>query len=82
MPRRDIPDDGDDTVFQRNEVYMQNAADDPALQELEERLQDEVDEDLFEDPRRFNTLDRVIQVLGLQMMEGATEDLERNQAYQ
>lgn len=41
------------------------------LKELERKLNDEVEEDLFEEPRRFNTLHRVIDVLGLQMIDDA-----------
>ena len=41
------------------------------LSQWEERLSEEVDEDLFEDPRSFQTLQRVIDVLGLQLMDDA-----------
>jgi len=57
------------------------------LVELERRLNEEVDEDLFEEPRNFNTLQRVIDVLGLQMIDDATfqsegmADLDKNPAY-
>ena len=60
---------------------------DPQLIQLENRLNDEVDEDFFEDPRRFNTLPRVIDVLGIQMIDDATvqqesaADLKKNPAY-
>lgn len=60
---------------------------DPQLIELENRLNDEVDEDFFEDPRRFNTLPRVIDVLGIQMIDDATlqqesyHGLKKNPAY-
>lgn len=45
---------------------------DAELVELERRLNEEVDEDFFEEPRKFHTLQRVIDVLGLQMMDDAT----------
>jgi hypothetical protein len=41
------------------------------LQEWEDRLASEVDEDLFDDPKRFHTLNRVIDVLGLQLIDDA-----------
>lgn len=41
--------------------------DHPDLLELEERLNEQVDEEFFEDPRRFHTLHRVIDVLGMQL---------------
>lgn len=41
------------------------------LSQWEERLSEEVDEDLFDDPRSFQTLQRVIDVLGLQLMDDA-----------
>jgi hypothetical protein len=63
--------------------------DNPDLVALERRLNDEVDEDFFEDPRRFNTLPRVIDVLGIQMIDDATvgqheshADMVKNPAYQ
>lgn len=66
------------------------------LRELERKLNDEVDEDLFEEPKRFNTLHRVIDVLGLQMIDDAatttgggmskknqtSKNIENNPAYQ
>ena len=66
------------------------------LKELERKLNDEVDEDLFEEPKRFNTLHRVIDVLGLQMIDDAATTtgggmskknqtsniIEKNPAYQ
>ena len=57
--------------------------DDQELRELERRLNEEVDEDFFQEPKRFNTLHRVIDVLGHQMMDeknasNAVEDLEKN----
>lgn len=56
------------------------------LKELERKLNEEVEEDLFEEPRRFNTLHRVIDVLGLQMIDDATvsshgHTLDKNPAY-
>lgn len=39
---------------------------------LEKRLTDEVDEDFFQEPRQFSTLSRVIDVLGVQMIDDAT----------
>lgn len=58
---------------------------DQELKALERRLNDEVDEDLFEEPKQFNTLRRVIDVLGLQMIDDAASavdpNLEKNQAY-
>jgi hypothetical protein len=61
--------------------------DNPDLVALERRLNEEVDEDFFEDPRRFNTLPRVIDVLGIQMIDDATvqeshADMVKNPAYQ
>ena len=44
---------------------------DADLSKWERRLQEEVDEDLFDDPRRFHTLQRVIDVLGLQLIDDA-----------
>jgi hypothetical protein len=60
--------------------------DDPELRELERQLNDEVDEDFFEEPKKFNTLARVIDVLGLQMIDDATmqtehSDIGQNPAY-
>jgi len=37
------------------------------LVELEQRLTDEVDDEFFQDPRKFHTLHRVIDVLGMQL---------------
>lgn len=44
--------------------------DHPDLLELEERLNHDVDEDFFVDPRKFHTLHRVIDVLGMQLDSG------------
>lgn len=54
---------------------------------LERRLNEEVDLDFFEEPKTFNTLQRVIDVLGEQMIDDATvqshgANLEMNPAYQ
>lgn len=50
--------------------------DDSDLVELEMRLRDEVDSDLFQDPKHFKTLDRVIDVLGSEMID-LNSDFER-----
>ena len=50
---------------------MGDTTEEKELKELERKLNDEVDEDLFEEPKRFNTLHRVIDVLGLQMIDDA-----------
>lgn len=100
MPRRDKSDEGEDAMaapdrptanfMERNTEKLQQHVprddDDPDLVELERRLNEEVDDDFFEEPRKFNTLDRVIDVLGLQMMDDATvgtttDDLQKNPAY-
>eukprot|EP00531_Pseudo-nitzschia_arenysensis_P008398 CAMPEP_0116121720 /NCGR_PEP_ID=MMETSP0329-20121206/3844_1 /TAXON_ID=697910 /ORGANISM="Pseudo-nitzschia arenysensis, Strain B593" /LENGTH=230 /DNA_ID=CAMNT_0003615545 /DNA_START=81 /DNA_END=771 /DNA_ORIENTATION=- len=39
----------------------------PDLVELEERLTEEVDDEFFQDPRKFHTLNRIIDVLGMQL---------------
>jgi hypothetical protein len=69
-----------------NRQLADQQPDDPVLRELERQLNDEVDEDFFEEPRKFNTLARVIDVLGLQMMDDATmatehSDIGQNPAY-
>lgn len=46
--------------------------DHPDLAELEDRLAEEVDEEFFQDPRKFHTLHRVIDVLGMQLMDDLT----------
>jgi hypothetical protein len=66
--------------------FVDDSQEDQELKELERRLNEEVDEDFFEEPRRFNTLHRVIDVLGLQMIDDATvnshsNNLEKNPAY-
>jgi hypothetical protein len=66
--------------------------DHPDLTNWEQRLTEEVDEEFFEDPRRFHTIHRVIDVLGMQMADdGGTvatnstallsQHLEKNPAY-
>jgi len=63
--------------------------DHPDLAHLEQRLNEEVDEDFFDDPRKFHTLGRVIDVLGMQLADdlaiGAERHMmdatERNPAY-
>lgn len=39
------------------------------LRQLERRLQSDVDEDFFQDPKKFRTLHRVIDVLGAQLLD-------------
>lgn len=64
--------------------------DHPDLVELEQRLTDEVDDEFFEDPRKFHTLHRVIDVLGMQIDANTNtnsndtlrqRDLDGNPAY-
>ena len=57
------------TINHSNTNFLE---DNPDLLALEQRLNDEVDEDFFDDPRRFHTLPRVIDVLGIQMIDDAT----------
>lgn len=45
---------------------------------LERRLGSEVDEDFFEDPRQFHTLQRVIDVLGAQIDDSPSANAEHN----
>lgn len=75
-----VTDDFEDDIFD------DDPAEDKELKALERRLNEEVDEDLFQEPAQFNTLRRVIDVLGLQMMEDTTSAskdpaLESNPAY-
>ncbi len=65
--------------------------DHPDLLELEERLNHDVDDEFFQDPRKFHTLHRVIDVLGMQLDSGdrymedtavRERDLASNPAYQ
>jgi len=61
----------------------------PTLESLEGRLNNEVDEEFFQDPRRFQTLHRVIDVLGMQMgnddvgiqQQQADYNVHKNSAY-
>lgn len=55
-----------------NNSVLNNVNADQDLIHLEKRLNEEVDEEFFEEPRRFNTLPRVIDVLGVQMIDDAT----------
>jgi hypothetical protein len=62
------------TNSNRGTLISQNSDDgddsenpDSDLIELEERLTDEVDDEFFQDPRKFHTLHRVIDVLGMQL---------------
>ena len=70
--------------------------DHPDLADLEQRLNDLVDEDLFQEPKKFSTLHRVIDVLGMQLHDDLTipdhqnnhnqqqhhnDTVERNPAY-
>lgn len=43
----------------------------PDLIELESRLNSEVDEEFFQDPKKFRTLGRVIDILGMQLLDSA-----------
>eukprot|EP00522_Entomoneis_paludosa_P000229 CAMPEP_0172472610 /NCGR_PEP_ID=MMETSP1065-20121228/68422_1 /TAXON_ID=265537 /ORGANISM="Amphiprora paludosa, Strain CCMP125" /LENGTH=1280 /DNA_ID=CAMNT_0013230757 /DNA_START=216 /DNA_END=4058 /DNA_ORIENTATION=+ len=61
-----------DAVAQQAAQAAKNKVSDSDLKQLEKRLNEEVDEDFFEEPRRFNTLPRVIDVLGVQMIDDAT----------
>jgi hypothetical protein len=78
--------------FGLDDFDLGDTAEEKELKELERKLNEEVEEDLFEEPKRFNTLHRVIDVLGLQMMDDATNNrnksltlqqspLEHNPAY-
>ena len=53
---------------------LKSGEDHPDLQELEEWLNEEVNDEFFEDPRRFHTLHRVIDVLGMQLVD----DMQNN----
>eukprot|EP00523_Entomoneis_sp_CCMP467_P003213 CAMPEP_0168742486 /NCGR_PEP_ID=MMETSP0724-20121128/13060_1 /TAXON_ID=265536 /ORGANISM="Amphiprora sp., Strain CCMP467" /LENGTH=1240 /DNA_ID=CAMNT_0008790035 /DNA_START=101 /DNA_END=3823 /DNA_ORIENTATION=- len=96
---RNNADDGDDAPIsgtplrfmdavakQAAEAKKKNTVSDVDLKQLEKRLNEEVDEDFFEDPRHFNTLPRVIDVLGVQLIDDATvqessKNLPQNPAY-
>lgn len=75
------------TQLHNDEFFLGEAPEeDQELVELERRLNEEVDEEFFEEPRKFNTLQRVIDVLGLQMdatLQGgdSASELSRNPAY-
>jgi hypothetical protein len=74
------------TQLHNDEFFLGEAQEeDQELVELERRLNEEVDEEFFEEPRKFNTLQRVIDVLGLQMdatLQGETSiELSKNSAY-
>lgn len=76
----------------RNTPIMEDQ-DHPDLAELEERLTDDVDDEFFQDPRKFHTLHRVIDVLGMQLVDdlstagggangnGAWQKIAKNPAY-
>ena len=51
----------------------------PDLVELEQRLTEEVDEDFFQDPKKFRTLHRVIDVLGAQLLNSPDGELNTRQ---
>lgn len=79
-------DDSFASIGDASRTLADQQPDDPVLRELERQLNDEVDEDFFEEPRKFNTLARVIDVLGLQMIDDATmqtehSDIGQNPAY-
>ncbi|GKY97083.1 hypothetical protein MPSEU_000666800 [Mayamaea pseudoterrestris] len=75
------------TQLHNDEFFLNDAQEeDQELVELERRLNEEVDEEFFDEPRKFNTLQRVIDVLGLQMDatlqgEEASTELSKNSAY-
>lgn len=52
-----------------NHHHSGGEEDHPDLAELEERLNEDVDEEFFQDPRKFHTLHRVIDVLGMQLAD-------------
>lgn len=91
MPRNSV-DDGDDKIERRastqfgGEPSEYEEEEDLELLELERRLNEEVDEEFFTEPKRFQTIHRVIDVLGLQMIDDATvqsshQQLDKNPAY-
>lgn len=61
----DYPDDDDEQ--EDDEPEFERIGDHVDLDKLERRLRDEVDDNFFDDPRKFHTLQRVIDVLGAQM---------------
>jgi hypothetical protein len=58
----DMPEEAED-----NDAPISNTGDHADLDRLEKRLREQVDEDFFDDPRKFHALHRVIDVLGAQM---------------
>lgn len=72
MPRNKYGDDvsvssGKSKKSKKTKKKKIKEAETPTLESLENRLNNEVDEEFFQDPRRFQTLHRVIDVLGMQM---------------
>lgn len=66
--KKDTPRKTKKTSKQRREGRTKYADDEnPDLVELEERLTEEVDDEFFQDPRKFHTLNRIIDVLGMQL---------------
>jgi len=59
-----IPPSAVDPLNNNNEIEDDENSD---LVKLEERLTEEVDDEFFQDPRKFHTLHRVIDVLGMQL---------------
>jgi hypothetical protein len=59
--------DSRDRDSQNSDIDDDDEDPDLDLVELEERLTDEVDDEFFQDPRKFHTLHRVIDVLGMQL---------------
>ena len=51
-------------AYYDDDDYSDGDEEDLELIELERRLNEEVDEDFFTEPKRFNTIHRVIDVLG------------------
>jgi len=56
----------------RTSTATTNPQNNPALIELEAKLQRDVDEEFFQDPKSFRTLNRVIDVLGSQLLDRHT----------
>ena len=63
----DYPDDDEEQDQEEDEPEFERIGEHVDLDKLERRLRDEVDDNFFEDPRKFHTLQRVIDVLGAQM---------------
>ena len=55
--------------------------DHPDLADLEQQLTEQVDDEFFQDPRKFHTLHRVIDVLGMQMVDDLT-GISKHQQHQ